>query len=73
MRILFLGDVVGILSPNTPYYAAVVLARLFALAVLVGSAGAVYFGVAYAIGAVDRERLALLRRRHAAEPASPSE
>jgi putative peptidoglycan lipid II flippase len=56
-----------------PYYAAGVFARLFALAVLVGGAGVVYFGVAYAIGAVDRERLALLRRRRpAAEPETPS-
>src|SRR5690606_20464359 len=54
-----------------PYYAAGVFARLFALAVLVGGAGAVYFGVAYAIGAVDRERLALLRRRRAADQAGP--
>jgi putative peptidoglycan lipid II flippase len=47
----------------SPYYAAGVVARLFALGVLVAGAAAVYFGVAYAIGAVDRERLALLRRR----------
>ena len=56
-----------------PYYAAGIFARLFALLALVASAALVYFGVAYAIGAVDRERLALLRRRRSAEPASPSE
>jgi putative peptidoglycan lipid II flippase len=46
-----------------PYYAAGVIARLFALGVLVGSAVAVYFGVAYAIGAVDRERIVRLTKR----------
>jgi len=56
-----------------PYYAAGVFARLFALAALVGGAGIVYFGVAYAIGAVDRERLALLRRRRTAETAARAE
>jgi len=55
------------------YYAAGIFARLFALTVLVAGAGAAYFGVAYAIGAVDRERLALLRRKRPAEPAGPSE
>jgi putative peptidoglycan lipid II flippase len=54
------------------YYAAGILARLFALTVLVGSAGLVYFGVAYAIGAIDRERLALLRRKPAATPEGPA-
>jgi putative peptidoglycan lipid II flippase len=47
----------------TGYYAAGVFARLFALAALVGCAGIVYFGVAYAIGAVDRERIARLTKR----------
>lgn len=47
------------------YYASGILARLFALGVLVGSAIAVYFGVAYAIGAVDRERIARLTKREA--------
>jgi putative peptidoglycan lipid II flippase len=47
----------------TGYYAAGIFARLFALTVLVGSAALVYFGVAYAIGAVDRERIARLTKR----------
>jgi putative peptidoglycan lipid II flippase len=47
----------------TGYYAAGIFARLFALTVLVASAGLVYFGVAFAIGAVDRERLARLTKR----------
>lgn len=55
------------------YYAAGLLARLFALGVLVGSAAIVYFGVAYAIGAVDRERLALLRRKRPAPSADAPE
>jgi putative peptidoglycan lipid II flippase len=55
------------------YYAAGILARLFALAILVACAATVYFGVAFAIGAVDRERLAQLRRRRTPEPAGASE
>ena len=47
----------------TGYYAAGVFARLFALVVLVACAAIVYFGVAFAIGAVDRERLAKLTKR----------
>jgi putative peptidoglycan lipid II flippase len=47
----------------TGYYAAGLFARLFALMVLVGCAGAVYFAVAFAIGAVDRERLARLTKK----------
>jgi putative peptidoglycan lipid II flippase len=56
----------------TGYYAAGVFARLFALTVLVACAGAVYFGLAFAIGAVDRERLAQLRRKRPVGPADPS-
>jgi putative peptidoglycan lipid II flippase len=60
----------GLLSA---YYAAGVVARLFALSVLVASAAVAYFGAAFAIGAVDRERLALLRRKRPAERPEPSE
>ncbi len=42
------------------YYAAGVLAQLFALLALTGSAAAAYFGVAFAIGAIDRQRIAAL-------------
>lgn len=55
------------------YYAAGLLARLFALGVLVASAAIVYFGVAYVIGAVDRDRLALLRRKRPAPSADAPE
>ena len=55
------------------YYAAGIFARLFALAVLVACAAVVYFGVAFAMGAVDRERLALLRRRRAPAPEGASD
>jgi putative peptidoglycan lipid II flippase len=47
----------------TGYYAAGILARLFALIVLVACAAIAYFGVAYAIGAVDRGRIAQLTKR----------
>src|SRR5690606_30000169 len=55
------------------YYDAGLLARLFALIVLVAAAAVVYFGVAFAIGAVDRERLALLRRKRPAPSADAPE
>jgi putative peptidoglycan lipid II flippase len=55
----FAGDLL------TDYYDAGIFARLFALGALVGSAVAVYFGVAYAIGAVDRERIGRLTKREA--------
>ncbi|NNC73230.1 MAG: murein biosynthesis integral membrane protein MurJ [Sphingomonadaceae bacterium] len=48
------------------YYAAGLFARLFALLALTLSGALVYFGVAYAVGAVDRERIALLLRRRKA-------
>jgi len=51
----------------TGYYAAGIFERLFALAVLIASSAIVYFGVAFAIGAVDRDRLLQLTRKKAAE------
>jgi len=42
-----------------------VLERAVGLAVLVGTGGLVYFGVAFLIGGVDKEALASLRRRRA--------
>jgi hypothetical protein len=41
------------------------------LALLVGVGGAVYFGLAFLIGGVDREALASLRRRPRAPPSEP--
>lgn len=57
----FAGDLLA------PYYAAGIFARLFALTMLVAGAGTVYFGLAFAIGAIDRERLGKFRRRKIAE------
>ena len=48
------------------YYAAGLFARLFALAALILCAASVYFSVAFAIGAVDRQRIAQLTRKRAA-------
>ncbi len=45
------------------YYAAGLFARLLALGVLVACAVVVYFGVAFAIGAVSRERLAAFTKK----------
>ncbi len=49
----------------TGYFAAGLLARLFALGVLVGCAAVVYFGVAFAVGAIDRQRIATLTKKKA--------
>lgn len=45
------------------YYAAGLLERLFAITVLVLCASAVYFAVAYLVGAIDRERIAVLIKK----------
>ena len=47
----------------TGYYSAGLFARLFALAVLVACAAVAYFGVAFAVGAIDRNRIAQLMRK----------
>jgi putative peptidoglycan lipid II flippase len=47
----------------TGYYSAGVFARLFAVVVLVACAAVAYFGVAFTIGAIDRERLTKLTKR----------
>ena len=49
------------------YYSAGLLARLFALAVLVGCAAIVYFGVAFLVGALDRTRIAKLTKNEVTE------
>ena len=50
----------------TGYFSAGLFARLFALIVLVICAAVVYFGVAFAVGAIDKERIAALTRKKAA-------
>jgi putative peptidoglycan lipid II flippase len=47
----------------TGYYSAGVFARLFAVVVLVACAAVAYFGVAFTIGAIDRQRLTKLTKR----------
>lgn len=47
----------------TGWFAAGLLARLGALLVLVGAAAIVYFGIAFAVGAIDRQRIAALTKK----------
>ncbi|MHA6332748.1 murein biosynthesis integral membrane protein MurJ [Qipengyuania sp. CAU 1752] len=47
------------------FYSAGLFERLFALLVLVACAGIVYFGIAWAIGAVDRQRIASFTKKRA--------
>ncbi|MDJ0642517.1 MAG: murein biosynthesis integral membrane protein MurJ [Erythrobacter sp.] len=47
----------------TDWFAAGLFARLGALLVLVGAAAIVYFGIAFAIGAIDRQRIAALTKK----------
>ena len=49
----------------TDYFAAGLFARLFALMALVGAAAIVYFGVAFAVGAIDRQRISTLTTKKA--------
>lgn len=51
------------------WYSAGLFARLGALLVLVGAAAVVYFGVAFAVGAVDRARIVQLTRKQAPKTA----
>ncbi|ANU08828.1 murein biosynthesis integral membrane protein MurJ [Paraurantiacibacter namhicola] len=51
----------------TDWYAAGLLARLFALGVLVLCAAIVYFAVAFAVGAIDRQRIAALTKKQKAD------
>jgi putative peptidoglycan lipid II flippase len=47
----------------TEYFAAGLFARLFALGALVTAAAVVYFGAAWIVGAVDRQRIATLTKK----------
>ncbi|MEP0188993.1 MAG: murein biosynthesis integral membrane protein MurJ [Erythrobacter sp.] len=47
----------------TDWFAAGIFARLVALMVLVGAAGIVYFGIAFAVGAIDRQRITTLTKK----------
>jgi len=47
----------------TGWYSAGLFARLGALLVLVGAAAIVYFGIAFAVGAIDRQRIVTLTKR----------
>ena len=49
----------------TGWYAAGLFARFTALAVLVACAAIVYFGVAFSVGAIDKQRIAALTKRKA--------
>jgi putative peptidoglycan lipid II flippase len=55
----------GLRSLLAGWFLGSVIERAVGLAVLVGTGGLVYFGVAFLIGGVDREALASLRRRKA--------
>ncbi|MHA7820130.1 MAG: murein biosynthesis integral membrane protein MurJ [Erythrobacter sp.] len=47
----------------TGWYSAGLFARLGALLMLVGAAAIVYFGIAFAVGAIDRQRIATLTKK----------
>lgn len=47
----------------TEWYCAGLFERLAALAALVGAAAIVYFGIAFAVGAIDRTRIAAFTRK----------
>ena len=49
----------------TGWYSAGLFERLGALLVLIGCSAVVYFGVAFAVGAIDRQRIAALTKKRA--------
>ncbi len=49
-----------------PWFSGSVVERALAIGVLIGAGALVYFGVAFAIGAIDREKIAMFKRRKAA-------
>lgn len=49
----------------TGWFSAGLFARLGALGALVGAAGLVYFGTAFALGAIDRQRITALTKKKA--------
>jgi putative peptidoglycan lipid II flippase len=48
-----------------PYYGGGVFERIWSLAALVGAGGAVFFAVAFLVGALDKDLVAMLTRRRA--------
>jgi len=59
-----MGALLWWLMPHlSPYYGAGVLDRIWSLALLVAAGGIAFFGVAWAIGALDKDLIAQLRRR----------
>lgn len=48
-----------------PWYGGDVIERIGSLAVLVGAGGTTFFAVAFLVGALDKDRLAMLTRRRA--------
>ncbi|QNE05466.1 murein biosynthesis integral membrane protein MurJ [Croceicoccus marinus] len=54
-------------------YSGTVLERIWSLSVLVGAGAVTFFAVAWAIGALDKDLIAQLRRRRPAKPVDLSE
>lgn len=54
-------------------YAGTILEKVWSLAVLVGAGGAVFFGVAFAVGALDKDLISQLRRRKPARTRADDE
>jgi putative peptidoglycan lipid II flippase len=54
-------------------FGASVLERVWSIALLVAAGGAVFFAVAWLIGAIDRDLIAQMRRKRRVEPVNLSE
>ena len=61
------------MGPLSPHFGGGVPERAWSLALLVGAGLIVFFGVAWFIGAIDRDLVAQLRRRKAPAPVNLSE
>ena len=76
-QLIATGAMTGVLYVLMPLmqdrYAGGLFEKLWSLTVLVGAGGAVFFGVAFAVGALDKDLLAQLRRRRPARKATDDE
>ena len=76
-QLIATGAMTGVLYVLMPLmqdrYAGGLFEKLWSLTVLVGAGGAVFFGVAFAVGALDKDLLGQLRRRRPARTKADDE
>jgi putative peptidoglycan lipid II flippase len=61
-----------LMSWMLPNFSADTFTRIWSVTALVVSGAITYFATGYLVGAIDRDRLNLMRRRRPASPVEPS-